>query len=332
MTAATMAQRRRSKKRAPASYKAHDALILGIDPGSVSGVAAMLGNQLLNAATCDDGRASRDAVVAESVRAAVRAGVPIAGVIESWNPHGKIGHDQLQALAESAGRWIDSLEAFGVHRFVRVQPISWRSAIFGGGPNKTSAQWKQDAIQRAYREWGTLYEADAAEAALMAMWGSRAADVGEQLKARLRAAQGLALPVLVGPPGWADGPIAAELRDLLEMGPELFSSSMQPVGVSDRTEGRYQINDYSGRLIVFIGVRSAQRWGASVRSETLLSPWLHDPGGGNMWAILPSVAGRQAWWSSEDNRAAARRMLGRALDPDAGIWLHRGAMPVERLG
>jgi hypothetical protein len=184
------------KKRAPlrlVDWRPIEALVLGVDPGSASGAALVVGGAHLHSARdlvrAWDGLGSREQrldVCAFAADEADERGLRLVAVVETWNPHGKWGFDAIVGLAEQAGRWLDTIEEIGAP-IVRVESQAWRRALFGGGPNRKTAAWKELARAFAEQRSGRKLEANAAEAFCIATWGTRAQPVAEALLATERA-------------------------------------------------------------------------------------------------------------------------------------------------
>lgn len=164
------------------------ALVIGVDPGCVSGVAGVTVTNLgLKVAFLE----SFDMVKSpESIDTAAKLAVELARnlslhpilVIEKHAAGGKFGgHRTMQGLAERRGVWLHAFARVGVVDVVKVYPATWLSRMFG----KSSNIGREAVLTLAKREASTWTETpaddiapDAAVAAVIALFGAgRCAEV-----------------------------------------------------------------------------------------------------------------------------------------------------------
>lgn len=171
------------------------AVVLGVDPGRVSGWAVVAPDgpdAVLLAAGCGEG-GEAEAIAAAS-ELAEQAGLPLVVVAETWPVgRGRGQRDRLSAAALAGlgarwGRWQLRLEDAGHPRArtLRVTTGTWRRAILGGASQRRSASWKRAAILAVEGRYGVRLGPDAAEAALIATWGVRSPRVAKAAGARAR--------------------------------------------------------------------------------------------------------------------------------------------------
>jgi hypothetical protein len=155
--------------------------VLAIDPGSLSGVAVMTGDEL---------RYSGTTRCAADRRRIVEMWHDHAHVIvrETWSPGGERGFKQALGLGATWGRWQEALElADSKLRVVSVLPQVWRHALpMRRHPKMTREQWKASAVAFIEATYGIRVDDNAAEAACIALWATRADAVWDALPARVR--------------------------------------------------------------------------------------------------------------------------------------------------
>lgn len=132
----------------------------------------------------------------ELVKYAARQDTPVVLVLEA--PYGGHKHPgevaTLVALGMARERWERAWKANGqaASRIVRVQPSTWRAAVLGRITRmKTPELRKVEA--RVAKEWtGLDCGQDEAAAVCIAIWATKAAEVGHVIGERARAASELA--------------------------------------------------------------------------------------------------------------------------------------------
>ena len=106
--------------------------------------------------------------------------LPLVVVGEQWTPHG-LSRAAYASLCASWGLWLAALENAGVDpkRIVRVNPQTWRSAVFGRHQPKTREGLKTLAVQYVHKALGAPPNVshDIAEAMCLRVWAERAAEV-----------------------------------------------------------------------------------------------------------------------------------------------------------
>lgn len=125
-------------------------VVLGIDPGAVSGWAVMSPGELHGSG---QGRlASRHALELADV-VSVERQLPLVVVAERWMARmdRRRGGYTQQGLGAAWGRWQQVLEDAGhpKRRTLRVDLGTWRKGIFGGPSRRRSEEWKMLAVARA---------------------------------------------------------------------------------------------------------------------------------------------------------------------------------------
>src|SRR5690606_31483646 len=108
-------------------------------------------------------------------------------VAEQWMPvaRGKWTPRTIAGTGAQWGRWAEQLEIAGVsmRRVVRVEPHEWRAVTLGRRRLERDV-WKGWAMQVAPAYAGRLVGADEAEAVLIGLWGTRAAEVAKAVPKR----------------------------------------------------------------------------------------------------------------------------------------------------
>lgn len=197
--------------------------VLGVDPGtSVAGAALVLPNEDFTAPdprwarsvdpyTTDIERALIDAVDAARAR-----GLSLTLVLEEWGTGGPMGINQWLGLGAARGHWIRAArlmcerypELVASRFFCFAHTNTWRSwmdvpAVVLDESGKVlrrneSDDWKRHATRRVAElaPHIELDSADAAEAALIALYGIRADMVGARIPIRILKQYGMERPKL----------------------------------------------------------------------------------------------------------------------------------------
>jgi hypothetical protein len=109
--------------------------------------------------------------------------LPLVIVGEMWPP---MGRPVLVTLAELWGMWRAAFEYEGALRtahVVRVNPNTWRAAVFGKKRPVKTAELKKHAVQYVHRKFGEplLISDNIAEALCIRVWAERSTEVHELL-------------------------------------------------------------------------------------------------------------------------------------------------------
>lgn len=159
------------------------ATILGIDPGKTGGwgITSEVPSPVF--ALCGIARnfADRKAVIEAAKAGAAKRKQPLVAVVEDWSPGGWKSFDAILRSGEARGRWLEHLELEGVP-WVAATVSEWRTAVFG----KSAMKMKRDAAKTLAQtyvksEYKIEAEIDAAEALLIARFGTRANVVAHEL-------------------------------------------------------------------------------------------------------------------------------------------------------
>jgi len=171
-------------------YEPVQAVILAIDPGAEDGWATWVPGSNISPGRHGStaGGQSRGEVVAGAKIDAAWCRLPLIVVAEKWTAGGWQSHDTLIGLGAAWGKWEAALEEHRVpkSRVVRVYPQTWRSRILPGRQRSTE-QWKADAVARAQRELGRVVTHNEADAVCIALWAMHAAEVRAKMPKRARA-------------------------------------------------------------------------------------------------------------------------------------------------
>lgn len=135
------------------SIRITEADIAPLDEPALDAVAGMLATQ----GVVQHSRSNRDRIVGMACEIADEREADIVVAMETWSLHGKWSNVSKLALVGSAGRWLDSLEQYGIgaHRVSRLLVNQWRrelygaqtrAEIFGKDGASRSEQWKKKAI------------------------------------------------------------------------------------------------------------------------------------------------------------------------------------------
>ena len=157
-------------------------LVLGIDPGKVSGWAIVnAGEELIGCGT----EVTAVGLVAVVESALIIGGPKVVVYAEKWTAGGWRSAASMMGLGAKWGAWEHAMEVEGIpaRRVLRVYSQTWRAAILGGKQRSTEA-WKATALSFCRLKWpgGEWMSDDAAEAACIALYGVRA----ERLRRRKR--------------------------------------------------------------------------------------------------------------------------------------------------
>ncbi len=183
--------------RAPRSVSQLPCVVLGVDPGKHSGWAIYFGDHhrvgsfegFRNGMWCGETEDGHRHVVGHAIGLADWAHLPLVVVAEKWTAGGWASHTTLLGLGAAWGAWQVALREarHPKRRIVRVYSQTWRAAVIGGRQRPTE-QWKAAAQAHVLHRFGVEAGPDAAEAALIALWGSHAGEVAAVLPKRRRAA------------------------------------------------------------------------------------------------------------------------------------------------
>lgn len=196
--------------------------VLGVDPGTeIAGAGLVLPDSAFEdpvlrwARSVDPYTLELEEIVEEAVAAARERGLGLVFVFEEWGRGGPMGIDSWLGLGAARGHWIraarlaclkhpDVLVASRLYVYAHMQ--TWRSwmdvpAVVLNEQGKTLRRntpedWKKHATRRLAElcPHVTLDSADAAEAGLIALFGSRFDAVGRKLPMRLLNRYGLERP------------------------------------------------------------------------------------------------------------------------------------------
>ena len=166
----------------PSYYTPWPCVVLGIDPGRVSGWGVMCAGEYHSAGTC---RVGYDEIVHIAQQVAVAAALPLIVVAEEWGTWIGKGRsvNTLTGLRAAWRSWEEAIArcAHPKRRIVRVTPAIWRPA-FNIPQHLGSDVAKERAIRAVKMQLKVDLEShDAAEALCIALWGTRAAEVGAVL-------------------------------------------------------------------------------------------------------------------------------------------------------
>lgn len=201
---------------APASFTLAKAVILSIDSATVSGAALAVPEISAGRVREYDfeqlgeieKQAAREHWVLDAIEAAYDNELPLVVVSEEWTPHG-ISTATYASLCESWGKWLAAIEhvcgvapqvSFQIDtrkvsalsksvadkifaHIVRVNPNTWRNAVFGKKRPTRSEDLKRHAVvyvERALEQPPNLSH-NIAEALCICTWASRASEVHERL-------------------------------------------------------------------------------------------------------------------------------------------------------
>lgn len=142
--------RRKASEAAPIGSNPANALVVGIDPGEVSGIGYSFEGDVIQFSTVEKAE-HRQEIVVSLFEQASDLNLPIVVVMEKWTAGGKaMNPEMLTGLGQQAGRWLQCFEQahalFSDQLVVyhRVYPQTWRAAIFGSSAHRA----KSDALKR----------------------------------------------------------------------------------------------------------------------------------------------------------------------------------------
>lgn len=188
--------------------------VLGVDPGSPAGAALVLpcgaDPRLVWCRTVDPLTLQIEEAIDSAAEHAREARLELVLVLEEWGRGGPLGIDSWLGLGASRGHWLRAAHIAARGRHADVLTVSrlysyahiatWRSWMdvppgqYDGGKfiKNDSEGWKKAATRRLLEiDAGVKIDsADAAEAGLIALFGSRSDQVGEKLPRRLLASHG----------------------------------------------------------------------------------------------------------------------------------------------
>ena len=171
----------RTAKVVTLQFKPLPVVILAIDPGAQDGSAIFSRGDLITHFPASRRRSYRDQIVSTARDLSYEVSCPLVAVMETWSPQGDWGFNAAMGLAEQAGRWLDSLEAHGVPKIVRVKPNQWRRALWKMPRGTKTEQWKQRALDHARQVFSVSTMNDnTAEAIAIGHWATRAHAVKER--------------------------------------------------------------------------------------------------------------------------------------------------------
>lgn len=159
------------------------AVVLGVDPGARSGWAILAPAGKLEAGEV---RTKIDAPIARALEVAAANELPLIVAMEKWTAGGWKSFASFGGLSAQAARWLEALRVAGVPKksVVRVTTQRWRARVIGGRQRPTEA-WKAAAIAAMRTRYeGIELGPDAAEAACIATWATRAGEVAKAMPKR----------------------------------------------------------------------------------------------------------------------------------------------------
>jgi Holliday junction resolvasome RuvABC endonuclease subunit len=166
-------------------WKPNRATILGIDPGKTSGwgITSEVPSPVFALCGVVKSLVDRQSVISAAIAGAAKRKQPLVAILEDWTPGGWKSFDAILRSGESRGRWLEHLELHGVP-IVSVEVLEWRASIFG----KTASKMKRDeakTVAQTYVRAHYKIEAtpDAAEAMLIARYGTRCSKISKLLDA-----------------------------------------------------------------------------------------------------------------------------------------------------
>lgn len=174
----------RRPKRPPA-VAPHRCVILAFDPGARTGWAILgLGRRIDSGVIRIERRDRLRTIAREARTLALAQEIPLVVAMETWSPGGWRTHETIVAMGRSVGVIETALSAELVlpSQIVRVLTQTWRAGVIGGR-HGTDA-WKHLARLHARERCGVEAQSDEAEAILVGLWASRAAEVGDIVERR----------------------------------------------------------------------------------------------------------------------------------------------------
>lgn len=176
---------------APAAWKPHSVVVLGLDGGKQSGwciwtpTTFHIGT-ILNRVGAES---ERVAVVEAAIRVAEKLGLGLVVVAEKWTAGGwgkdrRMNAATLMGLGAAWRDWQRVLQHWKVpkKRIVRVNVRTWQGRLLSGLGARTSDQLKAAAKRVVHARYPRLatsdeYTSDAYDAGCIALWGSQSGEV-----------------------------------------------------------------------------------------------------------------------------------------------------------
>lgn len=180
---------RHASKKKFQSFNPANAVIIGIDPGAVSGYSIYCGGRTPHEYGLASTAVDRQSVITKAALLAreneMRSAIPVVIGAEKWAPGFK-SHDATVGTGASWGRWEHVIELEGLKRNVlRVEVGEWRKAILGPDPKMKRDQLKQLALTSAIARGllpSTETSHDVAEAVLIGLYFVYAAETQELIE------------------------------------------------------------------------------------------------------------------------------------------------------
>lgn len=163
-------------------YRPHPAVILGIDAAKSSGWALLSesGAKKCAYAGVAKNHDSRKHVIRSALLLSKHHALPLIAVIEDFTTGGWKSFAAILRAGESRGRWLEHLDSEEIST-INVTPAQWRGGIFGSTKlNREQAKTlAQTYVKSEYKE---DLPHDAAEALLIARYGSRCPEIASLLE------------------------------------------------------------------------------------------------------------------------------------------------------
>ncbi len=172
----------------PRSSAPHACVMLTFDPGKKTGWSIFLCGVVhdFGAFSVDD-QLALDNVCCQAAVLSETTALPLMVVAERWSKGGPhMTHATTASLGASWGKCDAAVRRVGVAKshIVRVLPVMWQSAVFGGRVENTKKEARVVASYVCGRDCG----GDAADAVCIGLWGVSAPDVWHAIPRRLRVA------------------------------------------------------------------------------------------------------------------------------------------------
>lgn len=181
-----------------ASFQKVNAILFAIDSAAVSGVVLSNPDEDGRGRVRDyedvltgEARTQKHRVqyVEEAVELASDMQKPLVIIGEEWTPHG-ISTAAYASLCESWGMWLAAFEVCGVSdikngsHIVRVNPNTWRNAVFGKNRPKTRDALKAHAIRYVHLtlDQPANLSDNIAEAMCIRVWAQHVSEIHSLLK------------------------------------------------------------------------------------------------------------------------------------------------------
>jgi hypothetical protein len=156
-------------------------VILGIDPGQVSGWALGVDHERILEHGTARNASDRRAAVERAWQVAADRGAPVKVAME-WVTAGGGGARTAMGIGQARGRWLEVLELAGYSaaRVIRCTPYQWRTGTHGVVRSTASTREARTSEYKAAAQAYTgIAQPDAAEAACIALWGAAELGIGE---------------------------------------------------------------------------------------------------------------------------------------------------------